>query len=298
LASEKALRCQTIYYWGTEPQSRFLLQEVAELFGRWKLKSADSRYTFLRFNARGPHLLFIIRDSSAEVVLAHCEDLVRAVGRVPSTEELGGPALEEMHLSCRGTCLTDLDRLAGCGHNNSSVTSGAQDLCYSFFSDRVGSDNFWEGITPLCDWALRRLQQGSASEGLFALTSALSALFTEQGEDPRNLWFAYARSLRPSADPELLAAALRERLDANPELDSLLSRSKATAEISSLKAQSKMVLLESAASGSLLWSARELVHIAGSQMGLPVRVELTIILATIIQLYRRDISASGFCASD
>ncbi|HYW07763.1 MAG TPA: lantibiotic dehydratase C-terminal domain-containing protein [Longimicrobium sp.] len=209
-----------VYFWGQEEQDRLLAECLGPAARELWEEGALVRLWFHRFDARGPHLVFLLGAPETRWGEARTRletRLARYLAEAPSSMVMDGDELERRHAECRGVHVCSADTLPGMASNNSYRFVDHPADGYLFRLTEGMNTNAVEHL--LGEVALRsaaRLAGGSATFAAIRWIAELGTALARGGGDAEGLWRFYASTLLPglhdrvaSADPELIAGIPR-----------------------------------------------------------------------------------------
>jgi hypothetical protein len=281
------------YCWGMSEQSRLLASclapAVADLRGH-----GLRRFWFDRFDARGPHVfaLFTVPSERFEEVRNLLDSRLAAwLADHPCQVEITEEELIARHRACRGIALCEVDAEEGFAANNTVRFFEQPHDGYPFTFGRslADPDQLWDLLDGLTAWMLDRLAREPGSTPTDAgvrWLASLAHILPRHFVAPEAYWHHHVASLIPNlqraADDEEMVRrvtrALGERNEAAlaavwegarpeplpwPDLPRLLDL---LASADSSKGPGPKELL------------RMIVHIALKQLGVPIKLQRTLLL--------------------
>lgn len=293
----KTLLGGTIYCWGARDQTQLLIQCIGPLVRRLREEGAIHRSWFSRFDARGPHIFFVLTPAPGAIgaVEAIVSTSVRThLDFAPSQTALASGELVSRHAACRGREQGVMDSEPGLADNNTFFLRAHAPDGYPFVlsSGVAAPDELWTFVDALGLWAIDRLAAsnggaaGTATATAARWIRAFDGALIAAGHEPEGYWRYHASTLMIALDNEMRGEHSRDRL-----LTLVGGKNRAT--LSQLwrvepqrtdwePAPSHLVKIAfvggTASMAARRRLVREVVHNFFGQLGLPVTVELPLIL--------------------
>jgi hypothetical protein len=202
-----------VYLWGAAHQNRCLVECVRPLVTRLAADGACGGFWFDRFDARGPHLMFVLE------VREGYESAVRAwLGRAldahldahPSTTTLSAESVAALHAGCRGKVLCDVDTEPGLGANNTyRVFVHGRDAYPVALVDNGCLDGLWRSWCDASTWAVDRLADGSAERAAIDWVGGVARALPGADPFPERYWREHAARLLPWFDDHVKDRGIR-----------------------------------------------------------------------------------------
>lgn len=157
-----------VHYWGRRPTNRLLAECLAPAVRELRGAGLVRRFSFQRFDARGPHLFVLLGtapgqgDELRRLLGARLEAWMAAH---PSTEPLTEDELRTRHEQCRGKRLCALDADPGFAANNIVRWAPHPPDGYplDLTAGVVERDALWALLSELAEWSLGRLDDGAGA---------------------------------------------------------------------------------------------------------------------------------------
>jgi hypothetical protein len=151
-----------VYMWGKTAQNRFLVESLAPTVRQLSAEQLIHRFWFDRFDARGPHVCFLlaIPDERVEGVRALLTDRLQAfLGQQPS-EDVSPDEIRKNHDQTRGKVLCPPDAWPGIAEKDSFLLFDQPSSGYPFqlAADLMRADEFWSLITDLSLWTIDQVK--------------------------------------------------------------------------------------------------------------------------------------------
>lgn len=183
-----------LYLWSRDAQDRFLQDFLAPIVHDWITAQVIDGFFFDRFDARGPHLFFILSLDKRHLGLVESELktlLDASLGTAkPQTPPLTQDELEERHRACRGKALCALDRLDGFAPQGSYEVFLHPLWGYPFAHGKHLDDDAslppgspWRDWTEITLWAIELLGSPLLAQTLEWLTAVDRCMTPEQAAD-------------------------------------------------------------------------------------------------------------------
>lgn len=271
-----------VYLWDWPGQDRLAADCLAPLARAMRAEGVARRFTFSRFDARGPHLfaLLSVPAGRADEARGRVEAAVGAwLAENPAERSLSAEELEQRHAECRGKRLCALDDAEGFAEPGSFAIAAHGPPRWPFGTFPEGDDALWEEVTELALWSAARLGEGSRTGAAIGWIAAADHALGRQGADAAAYWRHHAGTLLPG---------MRERLPSDD--DALLAllegavgaRNRATFDLAwSAPAGPRAdagALVAAALRAGGEGTLREANHLTLLQLGLPVRAHVPLVL--------------------
>jgi hypothetical protein len=281
-----------VHHRGAEAENRLLASVASPLLLRLEGEGAVRTVWCTRFDARGPHLFFLVgtapnarsrvADSLADAVGGH-------LALHPAGEPFPAAELERRHLECRGKYFTAADRLAGLAPADSWALGepGPGDFPDPLVRGMSPENQaaFWSAGTGLFHHAVAEAAAGRATRAALAWMAAVDRALGARGL-AEAAWRHHATTLvlplagRLQAEPEAVHAAVRAAV--TPRNRALFDREWAEPDRSLESLAERMVAAASAADAraplARLQAIRTAVHGTLLLLGLPVAVHVPLVL--------------------
>lgn len=220
-----------IYCWDTNAQNRLLAEVMAPWVQEQGLAGQLELFLFDRFDARGPHLFFILGAADEATLDRFGEETGERIARFlkdsPSPSFMSQEEVQARHDACRGKTLCALDRLDGLAANNTYLLAAhtSQDYPFRLWSDLTHAEAFLRAFGAQSIWAMGEVAGRSGGlamgPGLRWLAS-VDRMLHRAGLDPEAYWRYHVGTLVPSvvdelkrSSPAVVAANLAPLISAN-----------------------------------------------------------------------------------
>lgn len=192
-----------VYAWGARNQDRLITDCLGLAVRELIQDGLADRFWFDRFDARGPHVLFLLclADENFEAARRRLTDRVSLyLAAHPSEEDLTPEDLAACHAGCRGKVQCEVDALPGSGANNSFVLfeHGPRDYPFWLSAGAPEEERIWSLLSDLSFWAIEQMAARPGRvpfEAAVRWSAELNRALREAGLDPAAYWRYHATTL-------------------------------------------------------------------------------------------------------
>lgn len=281
-----------VYCWGQQEQNRLLADGLGPVAREVRDQRLARRFWFTRFDVRGPHIFAVFtpspessRSRLAEVVSARLEAYL---DRHPSQVVLERAELEERHAACRGKSLCAADQASDFAPNNSFALVDHATWAYPFrwSAHLAAHEELWRQLDASTFWALEELTRGRQTAAGIRWLAAVDLALAPSGHAAESYWRYHACTLvlplteRLERAEEEVTASLPAAVGArNREIFSSLWNDVAETGAPEVERWLALVLADDSRSERQRWSLlREINHSTLAQLGLPVKLQIPLVL--------------------
>jgi hypothetical protein len=281
------------YSWGMIEQSHMIATCLAPAVADLR-EQGLRRFWFDRFDARGPHVfaLFTVPAERFEAARAFvAERLAAYLADYPSRTELSADELAARHRACRGKALCEIDAEEGIAPNNTMRLCEQPGDRYPFSLGRglAEPDRLWDLLDDSTAWVVDQLSTEAAAAPARAAAGWLAALFyalPRSFAEPHAYWRHHAASVIPRlespADDSETVRRLTQALGESNEAALTKVWERARTEPPPWQGLPELVELVAGArdpgGAGPLELLREIVHVTLKQLGVPIRIQRTMLL--------------------
>jgi hypothetical protein len=281
-----------VYSWGPRNQDRLIVECLGPAVRELIEAGLASRFWFDRFDARGPHVLFLVslEDDHFQAARERLAEQVEAyLSAHPSEEVLTPEDLADRHAGCRGKVQCEADARPGFGANNSFVLfeHGPRDYPFWLSAGVAEEERIWSLLSDLAFWAIDQLAARPGRvpfEAAVRWSAELDRALRAAGLEPAGYWRYHATTLILGLD-ERLETKEEEVLASLPgsvgekNLSAFERIWSESANVWPSVSTLVHLVFQGDRKAARQWALlREIVHGLFKQLSLPVRLHIPVVL--------------------